>query len=145
MCEQPELDAEIVVAWHEAALKTARSGRWRGEFLATRLVEGAGALATLLPAGAVPAWARTFTALGSSGRNARPPELSSELIALGVELQQRALALCACISESDPRFASVPEDWILTPESASPRCLLVCYTFQAAWRKRMGTRPTTLM
>ncbi len=32
---------------------------------------------------------------------------------------------------------------ILFPSRPSLRCLFVCYTFQAAWRKRMGTITTT--
>jgi nitric oxide reductase NorD protein len=102
VCDHPRLRAESISAWHRAIVQTSEAGRWRGEFLAARLTESATDLLPVLAAEAVPAWASTFTAIGSAGRNARCPEVPPSLAELTPTLQEATLGICARVAATDP-------------------------------------------
>jgi len=95
-------DVEQLRAWRRNVAAAAASGRWRGEFLATRLAETAATLAPHLSPAAVDAWATAFVEIGSAGRSARPPAVPGALLGLQPDIVDSTLTLCADLAAVRP-------------------------------------------
>lgn len=97
--------AESIRAWHEACESTLHYSRWRGEFLASRLIETASELAASLVPQAVSAWSQILAHIGSAGRGAHCPDAPTRIAALDPPRQLAALELCSRLAAHDPRAA----------------------------------------
>ncbi len=105
LCAHPRIEAGQVESWQQASRKILAAGGWRGEFLASGLIDSMQCLLPLLAPGAVEAWASIVSAFGASGRSPRIPPAPKTLAASSLPQRTRALELCAKIAAIDPHAA----------------------------------------
>jgi len=105
-CSGVPARGDVLEAWCAATDRCAHSGRWRGEFLASQLLESATLLAPVLEIASVPLWSELVVAIGSAGRAARCPDVPRDLVDLDGPDQIRALESCAVIARRSPTEAA---------------------------------------
>ncbi len=105
VCQRPTVDEHRLLAWQRAVSHCLRSARWRGEFLAARLIDSAPALAEALPEAAIPDWTALLVAVGTSGRGSATPRYPTSLSGLHADLVEGVLRVCVRLAASDPAAA----------------------------------------
>jgi len=93
--------ADVLRAWGDAVAHALSASRWRGEFLAGRLIETGEALIPVLSPAAVTSWAHVLSAIGQSGRTPRCPEIPQAVLSLEPTLCARVLAATAAAAAAD--------------------------------------------
>ncbi len=99
------LDEASLSAWHGSAKELLARGGWRSEFLAEAFVGGGARLLGRLDAKTVAEWAEIVAVLGTTGRNPRPPQPSSQLLALDDRALAGVLHLCSKAVRREARAA----------------------------------------
>lgn len=102
VCAHPQSPAAHLRAWTSAVITTLDTGRWRGEFLAGRLIETSRALYPTFDPLSVAAWVRLFVRVGSTGRSAHCPTPPLELLLMEPNARLRALAIAADVADRAP-------------------------------------------
>lgn len=88
-------------AWQVATQALLARGGWRSEFLAETFLSSAAQLLGRVETDAVADWAELLAVLGTTGRNPKPPVLSSSLLALTSPALTAVLRLCALAAQRD--------------------------------------------
>jgi hypothetical protein len=100
-----DADADAIVTWSRTAAGVLASSRWRGEYLAGRLIESAPSLLPAFTPAAIRSWGVVVAAVGKSGRTPRCPQAPEALIALDSFAREQALATVAAFAASDTHAA----------------------------------------
>ncbi len=102
LCKEHGLDASCIPAWQAATERVLASAGWRGELLASHLLDDAGRLASAMPGDAVALFAELTVRVGSAGRNPRRLALPDGLQNLSGEVQAKLLECCLRFAQRDP-------------------------------------------
>jgi Mg-chelatase subunit ChlD len=106
LCSDPGFTASRLLAWQRAVSDCLRTARWRGEFLASRLVDSAAGIAAVLPESAVEDWATVLTAVETHARGRPAMAIPPTLGTLPPHLIVGTVRACARLTSSDPAAAS---------------------------------------
>ncbi len=128
LCEHPDLDAARIGAWQEGTKTVLAHGGWRGEFVASALIESTAQLLPLLDARGVAAWSRLLVVAGSAGRSPRVPQPPATLAGLSENMRTEVLELTADLADSDRGAAlavleSLPHAVACLPPAAADNLL----------------------
>jgi len=97
--------AADLAALEQGVLALMGSGGWRGEFLAEAFLSGSALLLGRGADRALPHWAGAVAALGTAGRNPKPPTLPAALAHLDAPVLCAVLVLVAAAAPTHPKAA----------------------------------------